>query len=186
MSDLLKPIQPFITLGTNLCAVFYIVFLCALVFWIWRDAKRRGAMAVFWAIATVPFSVFTWLIYMIVRPPETLEELQERDTEIAAREAELAMYGSTCPNCFKPVQPDYLICPTCMKKLKKSCDTCGRAINTSYSVCPYCKAKQSPSEAEAHAPEKPAWSADPLPDVAAEPDETQAADETLDTAPAEA
>lgn len=161
MSDLLKPIQPFLQLGTNLCTVFYIVFLCALVFWVWRDAKRRGAMAVFWAIATVPFSVLTWMIYMMVRPPETLDELQERDIEIAAREAELAMYGSTCPNCFKPVESDYLICPTCMKRLKKPCSSCGRAIKTSYSVCPYCKAKQAP-DAEGYTPDKPAWPADQL------------------------
>ena len=178
MSDLLKPIQPFITLGTQLCLVFYIVFVCALAFWIWRDAKRRGAMSVFWAIAVLPFSVLTWMIYMIVRPPETLDDLQERDTEIAAREAELAMYGSTCPNCFKPVEPDYLICPTCMKKLKTPCDNCGRAIKTSWSVCPYCKSKQSPEGANMTAPGKPAWPTDQLGETASE--ETPTVDEPND------
>jgi uncharacterized membrane protein (DUF485 family) len=181
MSDLLKPIQPFLTLGTNLCLVFYVVFVCALMFWIWRDAKRRGAMSFFWAVAVIPFSVLTWMIYMIVRPPETLDELQERDIEIAAREAELAMYGSTCPNCFKPVQSDYLICPTCMKKLKKPCGSCGRAIKTSYSVCPYCKAKQSPVEADGHLPERPAWPTDQLGETV--PDEAPAVEEPTDTAP---
>ena len=165
----LKSLQPFINLATNLCMVFYIVFVCALAFWIWRDARRRGAMSVFWAIAVLPFSVFAWMIYMMVRPPETLDDAHERETEIAAREAELSMTGATCPNCFKPVENDFLICPTCQKKLKKPCSSCGRAIKPSWSVCPYCKAKQSPADAIADAPthEKPAWSADPLPDVPA-------------------
>ena len=52
----LKSLQPFINLATELCSVFYIVFVCALAFWIWRDARRRGAMPLFWAIAVLPFN----------------------------------------------------------------------------------------------------------------------------------
>lgn len=151
MGDLLGPIQPYIKLGTQLCLVFYIVFVVALAFWIWRDARRRGAMSWFWAIAVIPFSVAAWAIYMMVRPPETLEEAHEREVEVAAREAELSRSGATCPNCFKPIEPDYLICPTCMKKLKKTCESCGRAIKLSWSVCPYCKTKQTPAEPAATA-----------------------------------
>jgi hypothetical protein len=153
MGDLLKPIQAYLDLGSKLCLVFYLVFVLALAFWIWRDAKRRGAMPLFWAIAVLPFSLATWAIYMMVRPPETLDEIHEREIEIAAREAELQVHGATCPNCFKPVENDFLICPTCMKKLKKECETCGRPIKLTWSVCPYCRSKQSPSEGRAGAPQ---------------------------------
>jgi uncharacterized membrane protein (DUF485 family) len=146
MADLLKPIQPYITLGGQLSMVFYVVFVLALAFWIWRDARRRGAMSWFWAIAVLPFSAAAWVIYMIVRPPETLDDAHERELEITARESELSRYGATCPNCFKPIEPDYLICPTCMKKLKKPCGSCGRPIKLTWTVCPYCKAKQSPAD----------------------------------------
>jgi RNA polymerase subunit RPABC4/transcription elongation factor Spt4 len=100
-----------------------------------------------------------------VRPPETLDDVHERETEIAAREAELQVNGAVCPNCLKPVERDFLVCPTCLKKLKKPCDSCGRPIKLTWSVCPYCKAKQTPGEAAASVPqpEKPTWSAsDPL------------------------
>jgi hypothetical protein len=154
MTDILKPIQPYLTLAGNLAVLFYVVFVLALAFWIWRDARRRGAMSWFWAVAVLPFSFATWAIYMIVRPPDTLDDAHERDLEIAARESELSRYG-TCPNCFKPVEPDFLICPTCMKKLKKQCSTCGRPIKLSWQVCPYCKAKQSPADMPVEAaPEK--------------------------------
>jgi len=146
MTDLLGPYMPYINLVSQLCLVFYVVFVVALAFWMWRDAHRRGAMSWFWAIAALPFSVAAWAIYMIVRPPETLDDAHERELEIATRESELQHVGATCPNCFKPIESDYLICPTCMKKLKRECSNCGRAIKTSWSVCPYCKERQLPSD----------------------------------------
>lgn len=170
MDDLLGPIMPYVKLTGQLALVFYAVFVGALAFWIWRDARRRGAMSLFWAIATIPFSIATWMIYMIVRPPETLDDVHERETEIAAREAELHFSGATCPNCLKPVERDFLVCPTCLKKLKRPCDACDRPIKLNWSVCPFCRAKQSPGEAMADLPhpEKATWSADPLADAIAQ------------------
>lgn len=144
--DLLQPYMPYITLVGNLCGVFYLVFHLSLVFWVVRDCQRRGAMSWFWGIATLFFGILAWAVYMVVRPPETLDEAHERDLEIAAREAEIQRGGATCPHCFKPVEPDFLICPTCMKQLKKQCASCGRPVKSTWSVCPYCKSRQVPGE----------------------------------------
>jgi hypothetical protein len=152
MTDLLGPYMPYIKLVTQLCAVFYVVFHLSLVFWVARDAQRRGAMAWFWGIAALLFGVLAWAVYMVVRPPETLDDAHERDLEVAARESELQRIGATCPHCFKPIEPDYLICPTCMKQLKKPCSSCGRPVKSSWSVCPYCKARQVVGERVAEAP----------------------------------
>lgn len=165
MEEILAPIQPYIQLGTQLCLVFYVVFVVALAFWMWRDAHRRGAMSWFWAIAALPFSVAAWAIYMMVRPPETLDDVHERELEIAARRAELNLHGATCPNCFKPVEQEFLICPTCMKKLKKPCGSCGRPIKLSWSVCPYCKARQTPADMAGAAAGRPSRPARPKPDA---------------------
>jgi RNA polymerase subunit RPABC4/transcription elongation factor Spt4 len=146
MTDIVGPYMPYLTLAMELCGVFYFVFRLALVFWVGRDARRRGAMTWFWAVATLVFGELTWVVYMVVRPPETLDDAHEREVEIAAREAELHRVGLTCPHCFKPIESDFLICPTCMKKLKKPCSTCGRPVKTSWTVCPYCKARQLPGE----------------------------------------
>ena len=142
--EILDPIlnSPAVSLATNLCLLFFVVFSVALIFWTWRDAERRSAMSWFWALVVLLFNVFGWMIYMVVRPPEYAEDARERELEIRSREAELAREAATCPACFKPVEPDFLICPSCMKKLRKECVNCNRALRLDWQVCPYCKTKQ--------------------------------------------
>lgn len=142
--ELLDPIlnNAAVKLTGNLCLLFFVVFSVALIFWTWRDAERRGAMPWFWGLVVLLFNVFGWMIYMIVRPPESADDAHERDLEIRAREAEILRDGQTCPACFKPVEKDFLICPSCMKKLRKECISCDRPLKLDWAVCPYCKTKQ--------------------------------------------
>lgn len=148
MDELIKPIitSAYFKLGYQLCGLFFIVFTVALIFWTWRDADRRGAISWFWAVVVLFFNVAGWAIYMVVRPPEFADDVHERELEIRAREAELRRGGAACPSCLKPIEPDYLLCPYCMKKLKKPCVSCGRPLRMSWAVCPYCKAKQQVGE----------------------------------------
>ncbi len=144
MGDLLNPIlnsQEF-HLAKNLCILFFIVLTVALVFWTYRDAQRRGAMGWFWALVALVFNVFGWLIYLVVRPPELAADARERDLEIRAKEISLQRDLESCPACYKPVEKDFLICPYCMKKLKKSCIECERPLKLNWNVCPYCRTKQ--------------------------------------------
>jgi RNA polymerase subunit RPABC4/transcription elongation factor Spt4 len=154
MEGLLDPIlqDPRLILGQQLCGLFLFVFWLALVFWTWRDATKRGAMAWFWALVVLIFSIAGWAIYMVVRPPEYLEDVRERQLEIKAREAALSRDSGRCPSCFRPVEPDYLVCPNCMRTLRKECVECGRALDMKWSVCPYCKTRQAPQGAEGTAP----------------------------------
>ncbi|KAF0209051.1 MAG: zinc ribbon domain-containing protein [Actinomycetota bacterium] len=140
--ELLKPYAAAIQLTQRLCVLFFIVFTIALVFWTWRDAQRRGAMPWFWALVVLIFNVPGWVIYMVVRPPESRDDARERDLEIRSREVELAQNNPVCPACFKPVDKEFLICPSCMKKLKKECTNCNKPLRLDWAVCPYCKTKQ--------------------------------------------
>jgi len=141
-TEALKPYAAVIELTQRLCFLFFLVFTVALIFWTWRDAQRRGAMPWFWALVVVFFNVAGWLIYMVVRPPESREDAHERSLEIRAREAELVRENPVCPACFKPVDKEFLICPSCMKKLKKECTNCNKPLKLDWAVCPYCKTKQ--------------------------------------------
>lgn len=144
MGDLLGPItsSPLFALTRQLCILFFVVLEVALIFWTYRDAESRGAMGWFWALVVLIFNVFGWIIYLVVRPPEHAADARERDLEIRAKEITLARDLESCPACYKPVERDFLICPYCMKKLKKPCVECEKALKLNWNVCPYCKTKQ--------------------------------------------
>ncbi len=78
-------------LGRNLLGLFAIVLYGAIVFWTYRDAERRGAMGWFWALVTLIFFPFFpypgWIIYLIARPAESVDDVHERELEIRAKEA---------------------------------------------------------------------------------------------------
>lgn len=144
MGELLAPItsSELFILARQLCTLFGVVLTIALIFWTYRDSERRGAMGWFWALVVLIFNVFGWLIYLVVRPPELAADARERDLEIRAKELSLQRDLESCPACYKPVESDFLICPYCMKKLKKQCTECNRALKLNWNVCPYCKTKQ--------------------------------------------
>jgi len=138
--DIMK--DPTFLLTRNLCVLFFVVLHIALVFWTFRDASRRGAMAWLWAFTALVFPIAGWVVYLVVRPPEYVDDARERDLEIRAKEIALQRDYETCPACHKPVEREFLICPNCMKKLRKPCIECGKALRLNWSVCPYCKTKQ--------------------------------------------
>ena len=70
------------------------------------------------------------IVYLIVRPPEYLDDVRERQLEIAAAEARLAQLDAlTCPYCEGDIEKTFLRCPHCMRKLKDPCQRCGRPLD---------------------------------------------------------
>ncbi|MCL2504037.1 MAG: zinc ribbon domain-containing protein [Coriobacteriia bacterium] len=144
MGELLEPIitHPAFIFSQRLCVLFAIILHLALVFWTFRDATHRGAMAWLWALAVFPFPIAGLIVYLVARPPEFMLDARERDLEIHAKEVELSRKYENCAACFKPIESDFLVCPHCMKKLRNPCVECGRALKLNWGVCPYCKTRQ--------------------------------------------
>jgi hypothetical protein len=78
------------------------------------------------------------LIYMLFRPPEYLDDVRERELEMAAIEEQLAERDLRCPVCRGAVDPSYLVCPVCTTRLKQACEECGSPLEPIWQVCPYC------------------------------------------------
>ena len=85
-------------LAVNLLLLFLVVFWIALVYWTYADARRRidDPMLVGCATAASLFPFVGTIVYLIVRPPEYLEDVRERELEIAAAEARLASSEHAC------------------------------------------------------------------------------------------
>ena len=84
-----------ISLVVDLVILFLVVIWLALVYWTYADARRRigDPMLIGCATAASLFPFVGTIVYMIVRPPEYLDDVRERELEIQAAEARLAELG---------------------------------------------------------------------------------------------
>ncbi len=112
-----------LNLAVNLLLLFLVVFWIALVYWTYADARRRieDPMLVGCATAASLFPFVGTIVYTIVRPPEYLEDVHERQLEIAAAEARLhEIEQHTCPYCDYEIEKSFLRCPSCLRRLQAS------------------------------------------------------------------
>jgi hypothetical protein len=133
-----------LSLAVNLLILFLVVIWLALVYWTNADARRRIAdpMLVGCATAASLFPFVGTIVYMIVRPPEYLDDVRERDLEIQAAEARLHEQDfQLCPHCDYPTQREFLRCPSCLNRLKDPCVNCHRPLDPSWPICPFCEAE---------------------------------------------
>ena len=133
-----------INLAVELVILFLVVIWLALVYWTYADARRRIADPLLIGCATAAslFPFVGTIVYMIVRPPEYLDDVRERELEMQAAEARLAELGyHLCPHCDYEVEKDFLRCPNCMRKLKDPCTACGKPLDPMWKICPFCEAE---------------------------------------------
>jgi hypothetical protein len=126
----------------NIAGLVAVVLWAALVFWTYSDAKRRIDDSMLVGCATlaalVPF--LGTLIYVILRPPEYLDDVRLRELEMQAAEARMAELDLfICPHCDCDVKSDFLCCPSCMRKLRERCPTCAKPVDHAWKLCPYCE-----------------------------------------------
>ena len=125
-----------------LAILVLVVVWLALIYWTYADARRRIADDMLVGCATVA-SIFPYIgtiVYMIVRPPEYLDDVRERELEIQAAQARLAQIGMhTCPHCDYDVDSEFVRCPNCLRKLRDPCTKCGKPLAPDWKICPYCE-----------------------------------------------
>lgn len=133
-------------------AIAYVILLwLSLVVWAYRDIRERTQDIFYQVIAillVLLFSLAGLVVYLMVRPGETLAEAYQRSLE---EEAILRDLGdlSACPTCRRSVQADFIICPACRTPLKEPCAKCSRPLSYSWEACPYCATNRSVATATA-------------------------------------
>src|SRR4051794_32648204 len=121
--------------------IAYVVALWfAIVAWTFRDIEARSRSVftqVFSTLLVVLFFVPGLLLYLILRPKETLDQAFQR-----ALEEEYLLQDlddlPLCPGCQRAVESDFVLCPHCQSSLRGPCPACERLIDLRWSVCPYC------------------------------------------------
>jgi RNA polymerase subunit RPABC4/transcription elongation factor Spt4 len=112
----------------------------SLVVWTYRDIRSRARDPLVQTLAALLVAVLNLpgvLVYLILRPPRTLEEEYQHTLE---EEALLQALEDLplCPGCERRVKEDWQVCPNCHTKLKKACHNCGKFMELSWNICPYC------------------------------------------------
>jgi hypothetical protein len=147
-----------LNLAVKIVILFLVVIWLALLYWTYADARRRIGDPLLVGVATATSFVFPYIgtvVYMIVRPPEYLTDVRERELEMQASEARLAELGyHLCPHCDYEVEKDFLRCPNCMRKLKDPCQNCGKPLDPVWRVCPYCEAEVGGIQATSRRPRR--------------------------------
>jgi hypothetical protein len=131
-----------LSLVIDLLILFLVVLYGSLVYWTYADARRRIADPMLIGCATVAslFPFVGTIVYMILRPPEYLEDVRERELELQAAEARLhELDYSLCPHCDYRIERDFIRCPSCLRKLKERCVRCSRPLDRAWTICPYCE-----------------------------------------------
>ncbi|MEE8163176.1 MAG: zinc ribbon domain-containing protein [Anaerolineae bacterium] len=134
-------------IGTILLAVvaftsaFTVALWASLVIWTFRDMRLRSRDIFAQLLASLVVLIFGplgMLIYLILRPQETLAEAYARTLEEEALLQDITEEQPVCPECKHRIEPDFVICPACHTELRKACPHCGRLLLLRWEICPYC------------------------------------------------
>lgn len=145
--------QTAIMWGTIYGGVILVVAWLAMIIWAYKDMRARSRDA--WAQILVAVVIFFLnfaglLIYIFLRPRETLAEAYERSLEEEALLQEIEAKPN-CPGCGNRVEHDWQACPHCHTRLKKPCIRCGKMLQLSWNLCPHCATPQTSGASNVHA-----------------------------------
>jgi RNA polymerase subunit RPABC4/transcription elongation factor Spt4 len=144
--DLVQTISNVVLIIAAYSGAFLAALWLSLIIWTFRDIRARSRDIFAQILATLVVAILTLpglLIYIMVRPRETLAEAYDRSLEEEALLQSIEEQES-CPGCGQRTDKDWVICPFCHTTLKKNCHHCNRAVHLRWTVCPYCGASDRP------------------------------------------
>ncbi len=157
-----------------LVAYLLVMWIAALV-WTYRDISARTRDPFTQGISVLMVLFFNLpglLLYLILRPNDTLADAYDRQLEAEALLSEI-QEQATCPSCRRKIENEFIACPYCRTTLRAACESCSKPLAFGWVVCPYCGSERpspvpigaasQPSPVRA-VPQRPAVSAAPAPD----------------------
>ena len=136
--------NPIVQLASQLIVIYVVLLWLGTAYWAFRDmqARTENPILPYFAAALIIFFtpllfVFAVVLYLIVRPRETLAEVYERSLAEESLLAEVEK-NELCPVCRDRVDSDWLVCPNCRTRLHRVCPACNRLAEPTWPLCAFC------------------------------------------------
>jgi hypothetical protein len=136
--------NPIVQLASQLIVIYVVLLWLGTAYWAFRDmqARTENPILPYFAAALIIFFtpllfLFAVVLYLIVRPRETLAEVYERSLAEESLLAEVEK-NELCPVCRDRVDPEWLVCPNCRTRLHRVCPSCNRLADPTWPLCAYC------------------------------------------------
>jgi hypothetical protein len=136
--------NPIVGLAAQLVVIYVVLLWLGTAYWAFRDmqARTENPILPYFSAALIIFFtpllfVFAVVLYLIVRPRETLAEVYERSLAEESLLAEVEK-NQLCPVCRDRVHADWLVCPNCRTRLHRVCPSCNRLAQPEWPLCAYC------------------------------------------------
>ncbi|MGD8622874.1 MAG: zinc ribbon domain-containing protein [Anaerolineales bacterium] len=136
----LTNLSRFLTYLTAFFGAFLAALWLSIIFWTLRDIRKRSEdrfVQILAVLTTAILNLPGLVIYLILRPSESLEEAYFRTLEEEALLSQIEE-RTLCPGCGSQVDAGWLICAHCHTRLRKSCHSCGKLLELPWQICPYC------------------------------------------------
>ena len=136
----MRTVETILQISMALIGAYAAALWFCLVVWTFRDIQKRTRDVLVQILATILvllFNVPGLMLYLILRPPETLSEMYARNLGEETLLRELSQ-RDVCPHCQNKVESDFRVCPICRTPLKESCPSCHKLTQLNWQACPFC------------------------------------------------
>ena len=142
--ELVNTIATVVGIIVAVLGAFVFAFWAAIGIWTFNDIRMRTRdwLAILLSVVLVlVFPIVGWLLYLMIRPKQTLADQFDRalEEEALLREIEETL---ACTTCGIPVKDEWVYCPNCHTQLQHSCPNCGRLVRNEWEICVLCGVNQ--------------------------------------------
>lgn len=138
--ELLNQIGIVLEIVVAVMVALTVAFWVSLAIWTFRDIRSRTRDFFAWLLAVLlvlGLGPIGLLLYLLLRPKETLAEVYDRQLEEEALLRDITQRRA-CPNCQAVTEADWLVCPHCRTELRHTCVSCGKPLELNWVICPHC------------------------------------------------
>ena len=135
--------ESIVALVVAVLIAYAVILWLGTIVWTYRDIRERttdGWSQTVSLALVVLFNIPGLVLYLILRPHETLTEAYERRLEAEALMRDMPEPRPSCPTCQRGLEAGFLLCPYCRTKLREPCSSCTQPLELNWMVCPHCAA----------------------------------------------